>query len=304
MIAATMTGDHFIWDGAQVLAAVYVALIVVEVCVHVAVLKEAGARPRDAYSSAAPHVGSSLVFAFYILSLLQAPSSVQAVLAALFGLWLLSRFWGPWARRADEAQQFEVSRGVLLDCVESRFRTRPRIYVLPDGFTAWAGLRPGILLRRRYLDWMSRSEIEALMARGLSGRTAGRRLAATSGAAALCALAVAGFIEYFEVGTRGRWLTLAVLAVAEVVALGRWLPSWWRAADFDAVRRTKQPEVLLSAMLEAARLNGSDPDMARIEVIAKRAGISRERLRELAEPRQCPAEDRYPTVGDYVTTGL
>jgi len=309
MIAATMTGDHFIWDGAEVLAAVLVPLILVEVFAHGAQLKEAGAMPRDAYFSVAPDlVGSSLFFVFYVLSLMPAPAFVQAVLAALaaalFALWLLSRFSGPWARRADEAQRFEVSRGMLLDAARSRFRTRPRIYVLPDGFTAWAGLRPGILLRRRYLDWMSRSEIEALIARGLSGRAAGRRLAATCGAAALCALVVVGFIEYFKVGTQGRWLALAMMVAAEVVALGCWLPSWWRAADLEAVRRTGQPEVFVSAIAEAARLNGSAPDMARIEAIAHHTGISRERLREVAELRLRPAEDRYPTAGDYVATGL
>jgi hypothetical protein len=57
-------------------------------------------------------------------------------------------------------------------------------------------------------------------------------------------------------------------------------------------------------MVKLYRLSGSSPDQRYLSRIARTAGIPPERLRNLLQEELRPAEDRYPTSGDYMTVGF
>jgi hypothetical protein len=83
-----------------------------------------------------------------------------------------------------------------------------------------------------------------------------------------------------------------------------YLPHADLQSDLRAIWLTGNPDAFFSAVGESARLNGAALDLPALEKTAQRAGVSPDRLRPLLQPQPRPAEDRYPTSGDYVTVGF
>ncbi len=219
--------------------------------------------------------------------------------------------------KARRLQHFEVSRGELWNGVRALVARanimRPsgawgvpafRVYVVPDEF------RPrmfadsvSVFVWRRYLDAMSRAEIDGLAARQLTRQNLRYHLQNLWPVVAGAFVAV-GPLEFVNLGARSRLMALPLLLAAEIALLVSMSPEILLRADLRAIRLSGNAEAFLGAVADAARLDGSAPDMAYLEKLARKAGVPLDRLRELVEHRNVAAGDRYPTTGDYVTTGL
>jgi hypothetical protein len=147
---------------------------------------------------------------------------------------------------------------------------------------------------------MSRAEIDALAARQLA-----RLRRANFGAILLVgALAAVGLCELLHPGMVGWWLLFLALVAVQAAAVASYLPHADLQSDLRAIWLTGNPDAFFSALAESARLNGTALDLPALEKTSQRAGVSPDRLRALLEPQPRPAEDRYPTSGDYVTVGF
>jgi Zn-dependent protease with chaperone function len=150
---------------------------------------------------------------------------------------------------------------------------------------------------------MSRAEIDALAARQLA-RQQGPPFRPADAYLLAGALAAVGLCELLHPGMAGWWLLLLALVAVETAALALNLPRADMQADLRAIALTGNPDAFFSALGESARLNGAPLDLPALEKTAQRAGVPPDRLRALLEPQPRPAEDRYPTSGDYVTVGF
>jgi hypothetical protein len=230
------------------------------------------------------------------------------VLVLLFGV-LAAKRLGRWRRWAGS---FQVSRGALFDSVRKMCRKagifvffEPRVYVLPDlsqaqRFTLFG---TAVLVPRQLLDSMSRREMDALVARQLCRQSKHYYYPAFWTLLA-CDAAAAGLAEWLKPGLAAGWVALLLLLAAQFAVLARYLPRALARADFRAVELTGDPEAFLSSMAGLARFSGTPADEAAIREIARRSGVSAERIPVLLAERAVPAEERYPTTGSYMVTGL
>jgi hypothetical protein len=102
----------------------------------------------------------------------------------------------------------------------------------------------------------------------------------------------------------GWWLLFLALVAVETAALALYLPHADLRSDLRAISLTGNPYAFFSALGESARLTGATLDLPALEKTAQRAGVTPDRLRALLQPQPRPAEDRYPTSGDYATVGF
>jgi hypothetical protein len=75
-------------------------------------------------------------------------------------------------------------------------------------------------------------------------------------------------------------------------------------ADLHAAKMTGDAEVFLSAVAGLFQFRGVHIPEASVRRIARRSGIPSGRIPEMLAERIAPVEDRYPTTGSYVETGL
>lgn len=119
-----------------------------------------------------------------------------------------------------------------------------------------------------------------------------------------CNAAAAALAEWLTPSWTARWVALLLLLAAQLAVLARYLPRALARADFRAVELTGDPEAFVSSMASLARFSGIPTDEAAIREIARRSGVSPERIPLLLAERAVPAEERYPTTGAYMVTGL
>jgi Zn-dependent protease with chaperone function len=150
---------------------------------------------------------------------------------------------------------------------------------------------------------MSRAEIDALAARQLA-RLRGGRFRPVDAYLLVGALAAVGLCVLLRPGMAGWWLLFAGLVAVETAALALNLPHAEIQSDLRAIALTGNPDAFFSALAESARLTGAPLDLPALEKTAQSAGVTPDRLRALLQPQPRPAEDRYPTSGDYVTVGF
>ncbi len=202
-----------------------------------------------------------------------------------------------------------LSRGALLAGIcklAGKARVpRPSVYLLPPDSPPrlLVLLRPAVLIHRRFLDVMSHAEIDALAARQLA-RLQGPFLRPVDAYLLAGALAAAGLCELLHVGMAGWWLLFLALVAVETAALALYLPRAEMQSDLRAIALTGNADAFFSALGESARLNGAPLDLPALQKTAQRAGVTPDRLRALLQPQPRPAEDRYPTSGDYATVGF
>jgi hypothetical protein len=230
-----------------------------------------------------------------------------AGLLATFCLW----WFGSWGNNPDPLQ---VSRGALFDGVGAVRRKAGmscvlNIYVPPEGFQArsadsenWASVR-SIFIPRRLLDWMSRAEIDALVAFQLTSRQRVRYVKWITLGAFISGVIASAALNWLKKGPQGRWEAFLLLLVTEITALTFLVPHLRYLADRRAIEISGDPEAYLSAMAELSRLGTGVPDAKFVRRIARTAGVTPDRIQQLQEqPR--PSEDRYPTSGDYLAVGF
>jgi hypothetical protein len=215
-------------------------------------------------------------------------------------------------RRQRRAEEIELSRGVLFESIR---RTggkigffglaAPRVYVLPDLSEAplCAQFGRAVLIPRQLLDSMSRREIDALAMWQLC-RQSGQYSSPPLWALLVCDVVAACLLEWLVPSSVVRWVALLPLLAAQFGALSIYLPRALLRAEIRAVELTGDPEVFLSAMAGLFRFSGAPVRNALLEEIERRNGISQDRILGLLAGRIAPADERYPTSGSYMTTGL
>jgi hypothetical protein len=242
-----------------------------------------------------------------LLLLLLGEAQIRSPLLVPSYLWIVSCLLLLGSRILERRlEPLALSRGALLAGIHRLARKarvpRPSVYLLPpDSPPRLLVLQgPAVLIHRRFLDGMSRAESDALAARQLA-RPQG---ALPDPILLVCGLAAAGLCELLHVGVAGwRLLFLALIAV-ETAALALYYHHANLQSDLRAIWLTGNPDAFFSAVGESGRLNGAAMDLPALEKVAQRAGVTPDRLRALLQPQTRPAEDRYPTSGDYVTVGF
>ena len=240
-----------------------------------------------------PYVGASMCFgAFGIASAL----SVSG--------------WAWWRHRKNPEPP-QLSRGALFDGVSAVRRkagiaTALNIYLLPDEFRA--GFRhpdqPTVFLPRQLVDRLSRAEIDALVAYQLRRPRAHSFWAYAFLSVLVCGAGFSVALNALKIGTAGRWGAFLALAIVEIAALSF---TWRSRRDSHqrwAMKLTGDPEAYVSALAALSRLSTGVPDAHLIRRLARIANLSPDRIPELLQERSCPADQRYPTVGDYMTVGF
>jgi hypothetical protein len=240
---------------------------------------------------------------------------IQAPYALLFVVWLacvcgMSVAAAIWVWRwVRSGEPLRVSQGALFGGVEALRRKTAagatlQVYVLPDGYIR----RPQdtsdsnrVVVPRRLLDLLSRGEVDALVAFQLVRLPRAGRVFVGALAYALAAAVV---IAALKIGaSRQLGVFLALLAL-ELLALTILWPRLESHLDRHAIEVAGDPDVYLSALVKLYRLSGSSPDQRYLSRIARTAGVPPERLQALLQEELLPAEDRYPTSGDYMTVGF
>jgi len=236
--------------------------------------------------------------------------ALVAVAALVFVLMVIGGIWVK--RRQRRAEELELSRGVLFDSIRKTARrigffglAGPRVYVLPDLSEAplCAQFGRAVLIPRQLLDSMSRREIDALAMWQLC-RQSRQYSSPPLRALLVCDVAAACLLERLVPSSAIRWVALLPLLAAQFAALSIYLPRALARTEFRAVELTGDPEVFLSAMAGLFRFSGAPVRNALLEEIERRNGISQDHILGLLAERIAPVEERYPTSGSYMTTGL
>jgi hypothetical protein len=205
----------------------------------------------------------------------------------------------------------EVVRGDLRDALSAIYRRNGysgprRLYVVPNGCRQAPDAlidigEPAVYVPVRLLDRLSRAEIDSLML--LQWRLPNllyRRKYAFLYALTCFPLACI-FLDHFRPGLGYRWQTLLCLAILEVPLIA-WV---WRRENLRLCREiaaaSSNADDLVSALAAVSELSTGQADSPLIRRIASVAASKPDAL--LAQ-RQRPAEDRYPTHGDYSTVGF
>jgi Zn-dependent protease with chaperone function len=157
---------------------------------------------------------------------------------------------------------------------------------------------------RQLLDLLSRAELDALVAYQLRRPRARGFWAYGFFVVLACGTGCSVALNLLKIGFAGRWAAFAFLAIAEIAVL---VFVWRRRIDGHdrwAMKITGDPEAYLSAMAALSRLSTGAPDSHLIHRLARIADLPPDRIHALMQERPRPAEERYPTVGDYMTVGF
>jgi hypothetical protein len=181
----------------------------------------------------------------------------------------------------------------------------PRVYVLPSLSEAPLCAQFGIavLIPRQVLDSMSRREIDALAVWQLC-RQSGQYSSPPLRALLVCDVVALCLLEWLAPSSVVRWVALLPLLAAQFGALTIYLPRALARAGIRAVELTGDPDVFLFAMAGLFRLSGAPVRNVLLEEIERRHGISQDHILGLLAERIAPLQERYPTSGFYMTTGL
>lgn len=218
-----------------------------------------------------------------------------------------------WHRKRISLAVYGVFRGKL----NASFRSLARrarfifnesipLYVLPtNGFSSLCSrLRRGAIVPRLLLGELSCREIDSLLARQLALQA--RRLydpffwplLLVNGVAASLAWAV-------HLGSVGTGILLLTMLAVEVFLLWVLTPAMIVRAYVYSAHLCGDAEAFFSAQGALERFGGAPMAKLRIEEIGRKIGVSQERIEELNGGHGARAlQDRYPTTGSYMDTGL
>ncbi len=220
--------------------------------------------------------------------------------------------WVSWRRR-NSPNPIQISRGALFDGIgavrlKAGIGTPLEIYVLPEGYQArsedYHKMRASkIFMPRRLLDWMSRAEIDALVAYQLTWPRTLRYVRQAFLGIVIYGFMASAILTWLKIGPRGRWETFLVLLITEITALACLRPRLRYLADLRTIDLTGNPEAYFSALAELSRLSAGVLDTRWVRRFARTGRVTPDRMLKLQEQHR-PAENRYPTSGDYLKVGL
>jgi hypothetical protein len=157
---------------------------------------------------------------------------------------------------------------------------------------------------RRLLDSLSRREIDALVTRQLCLQSTKQYFYPAFWTLLVFDVAAVLVAQLLHAGTAGCLLVAAFLFAAELGVLSIYLPRAIFQADLRALDLTGEPEVFLSALGGLSRFSGTPLPPKPLQEIARRKSLSPDRIASLLAEDCSPDQDRYPTTGSYLTTGL
>jgi len=207
---------------------------------------------------------------------------------------------------------FRVSRGRLYNTVSklakrsSFFRLEEAVlYVIPgpDYSKMCVRVGSGVVLPLQFLDLLTREEIDVLAARQLcmeSHRSYFRSFWILLG----CNVAVVSLVQWLQLAPLLAFPLYLSLLTAEMIAFNRSSLPMLLHADLHAIQLTGNAEAYFSALGELSRFNGVLPSEPMLLEIGRATHISPERVKELIAENPTIADDRYPTTGSYMETGL
>jgi hypothetical protein len=211
---------------------------------------------------------------------------------------------------------FRLSRGKLFQAVgilskKSKFfglQGAP-LFVIPDANFDTLATRAsrGVVLPLGLLDQLSRSEIKALVARQICVQSRKFYFPVTW-ILLCCDVVMAAFMAavalWPRLGTPIICALCAAIIAIELVAIERCSPRMLFESDLRAIRLCDNPETFFSAVGGFSRFTGAPLNEQELQKLGKAASISHQRISELLAAKDTKAEDRFPTSGSYMDTGL
>ncbi|MGA2848105.1 MAG: hypothetical protein ABSE46_03840 [Terracidiphilus sp.] len=207
---------------------------------------------------------------------------------------------------------FRVSRGKLYASVSKLskrakylgFESTP-LYVVPDADFAriFARIPNGVILPRGLLDMLTRSEIDALAARQLCVQS---RQSYIRGFWVLlaCNVTVVSAAQWIRVSPPYSFLIYLPWLAAEFIAINSCLPHLLFLADIRSIQLTGDRESFFSVLGGMSRFTGVPLQEPIIQTMGQKTGVSPDRIPALLGVHEAKPEDRYPTSGSYMETGL
>jgi hypothetical protein len=180
------------------------------------------------------------------------------------------------------------------------------LYVLPgeDYRTLCRHAFAGVAIPRQMLDQLSRAEATSLVARQLAFQSPHVHFPvfAFTTVCNCIAISSAWAGHYNGLATS---LLFASLAVAELTALHFALPSLNLRAELYSIQLAGDAEAFFSAQGCLNRFGGAPLSDSIIQKLASKSGIAPDCIVALMRVHPTPPpEDRYPTTGSYLDTGL
>jgi hypothetical protein len=179
------------------------------------------------------------------------------------------------------------------------------LYVLPDHDfrKLCARMGGGVVIPRRLLDQLTRSEVDVLVAQQLCLQSRMFYFPALWILLA-CNITFVFVVQSLHVNPLTAFLLYLSLLTIELFALSRSLPRMLFQADIRAIQLTGDAEAFFSALGGLSRFTGVPPSESMLLKIGRATAVSPERIKELLAEHETKAEDRYPTAGSYMDTGL
>jgi hypothetical protein len=207
---------------------------------------------------------------------------------------------------------FQLSRGNLLVTVRklsknSKFlgiQDAP-LFVIPNSDFAKMSARmgSGVVLPLSLLDSLTRREIDALAARQLCVQSR-QFYFPIFWILLACNVAVVVVVQAVEVAPLYAFLLYLSVLVLEFLILRRKLPQMFFQADLRAIHLTGDAEAFFSGLGGLSRFMGVPADKSVLWEIGRQVSVSPDRIEMLLAEHDTKAEDRYPTTGSYIETGL
>jgi hypothetical protein len=237
----------------------------------------------------------------------------KIVLAAIcIAFPLIFAAWARFASRMRALHEYRIRRGQFFNAVNKlskrsrlfRFPDIP-VYVLPDqdfGMLC-ARMGGGVLTPLRLLNQLTRKEIDVLAARQLYIQS-GEFYVPALLILLVCNIALVSLGQSLQISPLYAFLLYLSLLTVELFALSRSFPRMFLRTDLRAIRLTGNAEAFFSALGGLSRFTGVPPQEPMLLKIGRKTGVSPERIKELLAEHETKPEDRYPTTGSYMDTGL
>lgn len=217
------------------------------------------------------------------------------------------------ARGLKSLKEYGVSRGKLRAGLESLARkarfllpgSMP-LYVLPelDFQTLCKRAFLGVAVPRQLLDQLSRNEIQSLLARQLAPQSPRIQFLVFAPTVVFNCCAI-GAAWAGHIGSLATGLLFLSLVAVELLALHLSQPWLTLCARLYSIQLTGNAEAFFSAQGSLNRFGGAPIPNSILQRIGRREGVSPDRINALmAEHPAPPEEERYPTTGSYMDTGL
>lgn len=180
------------------------------------------------------------------------------------------------------------------------------VCIVHDTFRWWpatASTVKYVFVPLRFLNWFSRKEIDALVARQLRPRGSWRMSSVAFIATLLYSLTCALVLKLVHVNPLINGYVLPLLAVVEITAITLYWPRVSLQTHLAAIRLTGDPDSYISALAGLAHLNKTRVDDSLFMKIAQSRSGPSSRSQFLTGHQSRPAEDRYPIDENYFRSG-